>query len=477
MEKVTYRQFGAVGDGKADDMAAICAAHAYANEHCLPVEAEPNSIYYIGGKDMTAVVKTNTDWKNAQFIIDDRDVENRSQVLFSVPAVYEEQDVSIKSVERGQKTMALDLGYDAIVSIKDETRFNYIRMGVNASKGTALRDTFLLTKEGNILNRIMWEYPSLTSAKAKRIEEEPLTIKGGFFVTLANQMPSFYTYFSRNIAVTRSRVTLAGITHRIEGEGERGAPYAGFITAHGCAYFQMENCSLTGHKIYYTQGQGGMTPMGTYDISLGSTLFATLRGITQVPSIMDKSRWGLMGSNFCKNIILENCEMSRFDAHMGVTDTIVKGCKLGWQCVHAIGEGNFLVEDTEVFGHSVVNLRYDYGGHWDGKLTIRNCVLYPAGEEPSVLWGHNPGTHDFGYICKMPETLEIDGLRIADGDKPLRSIAFLGDYCDTSHEGKPYPYKPTKTLRYRGVTVDSGKDILICRNAALYPNLDVICED
>ena len=76
---VTYEAFGAVGDGKADDMGAICAAHEYANREGLPVKATPGAVYYIGGKDLTAVIKTNTDWNNATFILDDRAVENRGQ--------------------------------------------------------------------------------------------------------------------------------------------------------------------------------------------------------------------------------------------------------------------------------------------------------------------------------------------------------------------------------------------------------------
>ena len=45
MEKkyVTYEEFGAVGDGKTDDYAAICKAHSYANENGLPVKANGNA--------------------------------------------------------------------------------------------------------------------------------------------------------------------------------------------------------------------------------------------------------------------------------------------------------------------------------------------------------------------------------------------------------------------------------------------------
>ena len=84
-EYVTYEAFGAAGDGKTDDMAAIVAAHAYANEHHLPVRAAADASYYIGGHDLTAVIKTDTDWNTARFLVDDTSVENKDQTLFLVP--------------------------------------------------------------------------------------------------------------------------------------------------------------------------------------------------------------------------------------------------------------------------------------------------------------------------------------------------------------------------------------------------------
>lgn len=58
---VTYEDYGAVGDGKTDDIAAIAAAHAAANGMGLPVLSREDATYYIGGSDRYAVVKTDTD--------------------------------------------------------------------------------------------------------------------------------------------------------------------------------------------------------------------------------------------------------------------------------------------------------------------------------------------------------------------------------------------------------------------------------
>src|SRR5680860_1411838 len=47
---VRYSDFGAKGDGKTDDIDAIAAAHAIANQEGLSVKADKGAIYYIGGK-------------------------------------------------------------------------------------------------------------------------------------------------------------------------------------------------------------------------------------------------------------------------------------------------------------------------------------------------------------------------------------------------------------------------------------------
>ena len=72
---VTYEDFGAVGDGKTEDYAAICRTHEYANEHKLTVKGTPGKTYYIKDTKLgtdevhVAVIKTNVDWCGAHFIV------------------------------------------------------------------------------------------------------------------------------------------------------------------------------------------------------------------------------------------------------------------------------------------------------------------------------------------------------------------------------------------------------------------------
>ena len=75
---VCYEDFGAVGDGKADDFRAIREAHLYANEKGLPVLGTPDKNYRIFdttlGTDtiLSVEIKTDVDWQGATLTIDDR---------------------------------------------------------------------------------------------------------------------------------------------------------------------------------------------------------------------------------------------------------------------------------------------------------------------------------------------------------------------------------------------------------------------
>ncbi|MBO4459434.1 MAG: hypothetical protein J5778_02105 [Clostridiales bacterium] len=84
---VTYRQFGAMGNGKADDYYAIVMTHDYANAKNLPVKADIGAHYYVKYMDPRsykgAQIKTDTEWGNdtwgdAKFTIDDEKLGNTS---------------------------------------------------------------------------------------------------------------------------------------------------------------------------------------------------------------------------------------------------------------------------------------------------------------------------------------------------------------------------------------------------------------
>ena len=483
---IYYSEYGAVGDGVTDDFDAIIKAHTEANETGAKVSADAGATYYIGGADKTAQIQTDTDWGNARFIIDDKQVERRTANIFNVSSKLSETEITtVKSLRKNQKKMDLSLPYDHFVVVNDSTTKRYIRFGPNQNNGSSQTDVFVVDKNGNVDMKapIIWDFNTITSMKAYPIDDKALTISGGHFTTIANQAESRYTYYSRGINITRSNVKVDGIHHIVTGELDHGAPYGGFITISGCTEVTVQNCKLSGHKTYVTIGSAN-TPvtMGTYDISVNRSTNVTFKNCNQYNDIHDSRFWGIFGSNYSKNITFDTVEFSRFDAHMGVANATIKNSTLGHQGVNIIGCGTFLMENTKVCSYSLFNLREDYGSTWEGEVIIRNCEFLPRNGVQSdavLINGSNSGQHDFGYTCYMPEKITIDGLVINDNNPvdnytgPKIFAPFNRDNTSEDYVEK-YPYVITKEINIKNLTIKSGKKYLISNNPYMFRNVRVM---
>ena len=485
---VSYSDFGARGDGKTDDIDAIAAAHAFANRQGLPVKADEGATYYISGKDLTAVIRTDTDFGTATFIIDDTDVQNRNAHVFLVSSSLRSfKPIGLSSLKRNQEKIDIPLPGPCLITVTNSHTRRYIRFGPNQNDGAPQTDIFIVDKDGNIDMDapIIWDFDQITDITALRIDETTLTITGGRFTTIANNDESRYTYYSRGIAIRRSNVLVDGLEHRVTGEGDHGAPYGGFINIRDCAYVTVQNTILTGRKTYQTIGSAGVTvSMGSYDISLSRALNVSFVNCSQTNDINDRTYWGIMGSNYCKNLVLDNCTLSRFDAHMGVANATIRNSTLGHQGINAIGSGTFTVENSTIYGRSLINLRSDYGSTWQGEFIIRNCVFVPAGGttiSASLIGGSYSGQHDFGYTCYMPERITIENLHIDDSNHPedYRGPAIFGNFnpnmTDDSYI-EEFPYIITEEVILRNVTTATGKPLRISNNTFMFKDVRVITE-
>lgn len=480
-----YSDFGAVGDGKIDDMLAIAAAHKIANENNIAVKADDGATYYIGGKDLTAIIQTDTDFGTARFIIDDTNLENhKSSVFFVSSSLNSFKLEGISSLKRNQEQISANLPGPCLVTVTNKNVKHYIRYGLNQNNGSSQTDIFVVDKNGKVDMDapIIWDFDQITDITALPIDETTLSIRGGHFTTIANQAESKYNYHSRNIAIRRSNVIIDGLEHYITGEGEHGAPYGGFINTSDCAYVQVKNTIFTGHKTYQTIGNAGRpVSMGTYDISLGRSISVSFVNCSQSNDINDKTYWGLMGSNYCKNMVLDNCTFSRFDAHKGVANATVKNCTLGHMGINAIGTGTFLVENSIIKGRSLINLRSDYGSTWEGEFIIRDCKFVPSNGNASsahLINGSNRGQHDFGYTCFMPEKITIENLFIDDANHtneyegPAIFAIFNPDMKDASYV-EAFPYVRTKEVILKDVSTASGRSLRVSDNTYMFKDVKI----
>lgn len=485
---IGYRDFGAIGDGKTDDIDAIAAAHAFANQQNLPVKADQGATYYIGGRERTAVIRTNTDFGTAAFIIDDVDVANRNASVFVVSSSLQPFDLKgVTSLKRNQEKIDATLPGPCLITVTNANVKHYIRYGLNQNNGTAQTDIFMVDKQGKVDMDapIIWDFEQITKITALPIDQKPLTITGGRFTTIANQAESKYTYYQRNIAIKRSNVLVDRLEHRVIGEGDHGAPYGGFLSIQDCAYVTVKNTVLTGHKTYSTIGAAGKpVSMGTYDISPNRALNVSFIKCSQTNDINDRTYWGILGSNFCKNMLYDSCVFSRFDAHMGVANATIRNSTLGHMGINAIGSGTFLVENSTIRGGTLINLRSDYGSTWQGEFIIRNCTFVPSGGRPStasLIGGSNSGQHDFGYTTYMPARIIIENLKIDDSNHPenYQGPAIFANFNpqmkDESYQEK-FPYITTKEVILKNVTTASGKPLRISDNPFMFRNVKVVTQ-
>jgi hypothetical protein len=482
---VSYSDFGAKGNGKTDDIDAIAASHAFANQHNLMVKADEGAKYYIGGKERTAVIQTDTDFGTSAFIIDDTEVQNHKADVFLVNSSQQTfKPEGITALSRNQEKINISLPGTCLVTVTNAHIRRYIRFGPNQNNGSPQTDIFIVYKNGNVdMNTpIIWDFEEITEISALSIDDKTLTITGGRFTTIANRAESKYNYYKRGIAIRRSNVLVDGLEHRVTGEGDHGAPYGGFINISDCSYVTVRNTILTGHKTYRTIGSAGVpVSMGSYDITVNRALNVSFVNCSQTNDINDRTYWGILGSNYCKNLVYDNCTFSRFDAHMGVANASIRNSTLGHMGINAIGTGVLTVENTTIQGRSLINLRSDYGSTWEGEFLIRNCVFVPAGgrrSTASLIGGSNSGQHDFGYTCYMPERITIENLHIDDSNHPedYQGPTIFADFnpqmTDDSYQEK-FPYVKTKVIILRKVTTTSGKNLRLSDNTFMFKDVKV----
>ena len=480
-----YEDFGAVGDGKTDDFAAIVACHEEANRTGVPVKARDGAKYYISNKKMTAYIKTDVDFGEAEFIIDDRALEDILFDVFVVASDFKTFVPDIKSLSRGQQKLDLPHDGNLYIRVFNDNHKIFIREGLNMNSGTPTTDCFLLDSEGNIIPSIDWDYPEITSAYAKSVDDTPITIKGGIFTSIANEAESLYRYHWHGIRIERANVTLSGLRHYVIGEGDHGAPYRGFIQVQDTANVTVRDCTITPHLIYYTESMvpGKLVAMGSYDVNSYASINVSFINVKQSIDINDVRYWGIFTSNFSKNLYLDGCELSRFDAHQGVTNLTVKNCVFGHEGLLLIGFGDAYIENTETRCYDIFNLRGDYGSIWDGTVTIKNCywnfrkLAYFTTESKNrtMFCAYNNGTHDFGFRCCMPHTVTIDGLRINDTE--FEGPAYLlPRYQSADDRERKFRYCPTKKLIVKNVTTDSGRPYEFYMNDCDYHDIEIITE-
>ena len=387
----------------------------------------------------------------------------------------------IKGIEHGdEQTTKLDLGIGvpAMLIVTNKNSRNYMRWGLVDARGDEQKEVVLVDKDGNIdpSTPFLLDYEKITSITIHRINVEAITIQNATIehpASLINLGSGVYHAYTHGILITRPNTVVKNITHIITGEIKPDTPVK--VDKNGLSYdVTSEGYSYKNGKIYTNNGKteylgtdvtpftgpsfGGILSIahthnvtvencvfqaryhyeeGTYDISLGtanqivfknciqSNFFDTRPEFTKFNDGQSTFPnlalcWGIMGSNYCKNLHYLDCELTRFDAHAGVLNGSVIGGKIG--VVRLIGGGTFTMEGVEVYrahhGTEPFQLREDYGATFFGTVIIKDVIIRDGkyssdgqyGELPGLFWAPS-APWDNGYVNHFPNLI-LDNIEI-----------------------------------------------------------------
>ena len=460
---VYYSEFGAVGDGVNEDFPSIKKCHDYANEHGLKVMADKGARYYIGDTDgVSATIRTDVDWQDATFIIDDKvispEAKSRTAHIFNIapdtplrrlgadsePVKALNAMGGIKAEEI--KNIGYAPGYPALLIVHDDNSTAYLRWGVHATgRPNPQLEIIVVDADGNIDpdTPFLLDFHGVTHIEEQRVDDRPITVEGGTFITVANSAPPAYTYYSRGICISRANATVKGVVHKVTEEGPIGAPYSAFFSPLNANNVLLLDLTVQAHKMYwdYEYDKDGKvikvhSGMGSYDIGGRLSNKVTFKNCIQSNFYKYKEKnvafcelenWGIMGSNYCKNFCYDGCVLSRFDAHAGIYNVTIKNTTISY--IKLIGGGTALIENTKVVAPEGLNapfieLRGDYGSTWHGDIIIKDCEFINLhGKSSTYIHWKDDGVYlasvhwnnwPFGYTTYLPR-FTIDNLKI---DKP-----------------------------------------------------------
>ena len=497
---VYYKDYGANGDDDKDDADAIRAAHEYANQDGHRVIASYGATYYIGVMSKTISIKTDVDWLDAKFMLQDNliapsdsakgvsifTVDGGSSISYPDFANRQKEINAAGGIDASNfKTFDFDFGKDIFLRVYNRDHKQYIRYGVNENSGSEQQEVVLVDKDGNLdpTTPFMFDYEKITGIAAYPVDDEPITINGGAFYTSPwlQDTPTSYTSYARGIKISRSNVTVQNVKHYLINEGDYnqsdhrykggsvdyGCPYGGFYVTTLCANVRFYNCLASSHITYWQEKKTGGAGMGTYDIDPGNSINIVFEECYQEDDnyydASGQSRWGVMGSSGNKNVTFLNSKLTRFDAHNGIHNAYIIGSEI--KMIRVDGTGTFLMENSIHHSSNFFGLREDYGGFWHGNVILKNNVMINS-KTSFDLFTNTWYNHYFGYPTAYPTNIIIDGLKIyKDNDKNPHDAAItvnlFGSGILSGAENIMLDYMPVLDSDKLPMTYPNGKPVLI----------------
>jgi len=416
VQSISYKMFGAVGDGKNDDSIQIKAAHAYANKMNLPV-INPGGEYWLKQANNIEIM-TNVDWGNTICHIDEKTntaANGRFKIMprkekMNVELNAEQKAAFLKQFKPGVKLIPELSPYkNCLLGVVDKGDQIGFRAGAKYNgQSWSREELFYVEEHGRIIGDIAWQFKDYTSFVAYPVDNGYLTVNGGTFYLSGDSNGK--TYVKCGFLISRSRTIIQNQWVGLEpGKTDSSnGPRSGFYTFSNVYDTTLQNVRLIPFE-QDREGTANDVPQGTYGISAARVLNLLFRNVTAEGGPV---HWGVFGTNLNKNFRIENCNLNRVDVHFHCWNLYIKDTNIGYRGISVTGGGDLIIENTSCYSRSFINFRRDFGAKWDGHIRLRNCKFIPVSTTEVAMLDFNPMDFNHRYSLGFGRSIVVENMVI-----------------------------------------------------------------
>lgn len=391
---VNYEMFKKEG---MNDGEVIKNAHEYANLNGLPI-INTEGEYFLD-EPLNIEIKTPVNWGNSTFHINEKNnthwdnyftIEDSERILLQAslyPSI-------ITKLNNGETNINELLNFkNSLLFIYDEN--DVVGQRFNSTQKWYKRDVYYISNNGHLEGEKVYDFNGATSIYIQPLSNNYLKIEGGHFIYSGETPISTIESSAPTIRVSRGFTILEGQRVSLLDEDNNLTPSNGFYGFYNCYDVLLKNCHITPRK---------NTGIGSYGIHGYETFKLTLDNVTAQG---DDSLFGVMGSNFMKDLVVKNSNMNRIDVHYKAWNVTIKNSKLN--LITLTGGGLLDIDRTTVTSSSnYVDFRSDYGSSWLGKIKIRNAKAIKKGSSGFYFLDFGGSSESHDYMETLAVGSEID---------------------------------------------------------------------
>lgn len=315
----------------------------------------------------------------------------------------------------------IPLFQNVLLTVKDKNDI----VGIRSKYGTSSypkTDLFTMDSSGISYSDCGWDFKDVTEISYKKINTTISDINLGSIILNNNvrfgkvKKPVFESTRSR------SKVSVSILLEDGVIQTDNDAHTNGVVIIRDCGLTQVNESSLPPNKV--VKNEKGET-LGTYSLGVNSVDGLKLKGVKAIGK-NSQGYWGFMGSNFVKNLEIEDCNLNRVDVHFYLRNLDVKNTEIGDFGILFSGSGKARLDNVKSYSMTAIQTRDDFGCYWDGDIIINDLDWFiPENEmkvaEANLISFSDVLNFDHGYDFIFGRNIYVNNVNI-NFSEPNESI-------------------------------------------------------